>query len=246
MECLKLSEKLVGKSHPYYAMSLNNLALDYSNFKNHEKSIELNQEALVISEKVHGKDHSDYTLSLNNLAHEYFYNGQYEFSDSLLLESYLIDENIFFRNYLALSEVEKEAYVISLKESLENLVNYSLFRGGAKKIDCAVLSSFLNLKGLLLNSNISSIENVLSSNNPKLNKLYEEWRDGKVELGKYYELSLSEKVQFASKINELEMHTNKLEQQLSRSSSQFAKSQKRINWLDIKTQLKPNEALYKY
>ena len=38
-----------------------------------------------------------------------------------------------------------------------------------------------------------------SSNNPKLNKLYEEWRDGKVELGKYYELSLSEKVQFVSK-----------------------------------------------
>ena len=94
---------------------------------------------------------------------------------------------------------------------------------------------------MLLNSNISSIENVLSSNNPKLNKLYKEWRDGKVELGKYYELSLSEKVQFASKINELEMHANKLEQQLSRSSSQFAKSQKRINWLDIKKN-KPNEA----
>jgi tetratricopeptide (TPR) repeat protein len=67
-EALKVSEKVLGKFHPYYAYSLSSLAAYYGYYGNYGEAIRLETEALKIREKVLGKNHPDYATSLASLA----------------------------------------------------------------------------------------------------------------------------------------------------------------------------------
>ncbi len=87
LESKGIYEKTVGKEHPEYAWSLNNLALLYATMGQYERAEPLNLEALVIREKALGKEHPDYASSLNNLATLYMDMGQYEKAEPLLLEA---------------------------------------------------------------------------------------------------------------------------------------------------------------
>lgn len=239
--CLKLAENLFGKYHPNYAMSLNNLALNYSEFGNHQKSIELNKKALNLSELIYGKEHPDYSLALYNLAMEYFYNNQFGGSDSLFFKVLKINQKVFFRNYDGLSEIEKEGFISTIKNTLENMMNYSLYRKNVDSISSEILNSYLNLKGILLSSNLNTINHALSTNDKSLLKLYKNWKNNKIELGKYYELSKDEKLKYSNEINGLEAITNRLEKKLSKSSFHFSSKQKKITWVDLKNKLKGDE-----
>lgn len=61
-------EKTVGKEHPNYPRTLNNLAMLLDDMGNLEEAIKLNKESLAIEGKVLGTDHPLYATSLNNLA----------------------------------------------------------------------------------------------------------------------------------------------------------------------------------
>ena len=58
----------MGKKHPDYAHSLNNLAVVYLAEGNYAKAEPLFVEALAIDKQVLGEKHPDYAISLNNLA----------------------------------------------------------------------------------------------------------------------------------------------------------------------------------
>ncbi|MEO7048721.1 MAG: CHAT domain-containing tetratricopeptide repeat protein, partial [Ferruginibacter sp.] len=84
----------LGKEHPDYANSLNNLAGLYSDMKQYEKAEPLYLEAKNIREKALGKEHPDYANSLNNLAGLYSDMGQYEKAESLYIEAKNIREKV--------------------------------------------------------------------------------------------------------------------------------------------------------
>jgi tetratricopeptide (TPR) repeat protein len=76
LEAKSIREKVLGKEHPDYAASLNNLANLYRDKGDYDKAEPLYLEAKSIREKVLGKEHPDYATSMDNLA--ILYNSDYE------------------------------------------------------------------------------------------------------------------------------------------------------------------------
>ena len=72
-----MRKQVLGESHPDYAASLSNLALDYSYLGDYSKAVELGTQALNILKQVLGELHPDYASSLSNLASYYSYLGNY-------------------------------------------------------------------------------------------------------------------------------------------------------------------------
>jgi len=91
---LKIVEQVLGKLHPYYATSLNNLAALYRAQGQYEQALPLYQEASEIWGQVLGKLHPCYALSLNNLALLYYSQGQYEQALPLYQEASEIFEQV--------------------------------------------------------------------------------------------------------------------------------------------------------
>ena len=91
LQTLEINEKVIGKEHPYYATSLNNIALDYSDLGDYNNSLVYNLLSLEIHEKLFGKESKDYAMSLNNLAVNNSNLGDYNKAieyNSLVLEIY--------------------------------------------------------------------------------------------------------------------------------------------------------------
>ena len=74
---LDICEKLYGKEHPDYALSLNNLAGYNSSLGNYSEAIRLGTEALNIYEKVYGKENEEYLYSLSMLFMMFFRAGKH-------------------------------------------------------------------------------------------------------------------------------------------------------------------------
>jgi CHAT domain-containing protein/tetratricopeptide (TPR) repeat protein len=84
--CRKAMEiwgELLGKNHPDYALSLNNLAALYQDMGDYARAEPLYLEALAITKKAVGTDHPNYALYLNNLADLYRFMGPYARAEPL-------------------------------------------------------------------------------------------------------------------------------------------------------------------
>jgi len=99
IEAKTIEEKILGKEHPNYAASLNNLANLYWNMGNYEKAESFHLEAKAIREKALGKEHPDYAASLNNLAILYKHMGNFQKAETLYLESKAIREKVLGKEH---------------------------------------------------------------------------------------------------------------------------------------------------
>ena len=59
----------MGKNHPDYAISLNNIGSLFESMGRYEEALNYLQQCLVIQEKILGKTHLDYAISLNNIGY---------------------------------------------------------------------------------------------------------------------------------------------------------------------------------
>jgi tetratricopeptide (TPR) repeat protein len=98
-EASEIWGQVLGKEHPHYATSLNNLALLYKSQGKYEEALPLYREALKIKEQVLGKEHPDYVRSLNNLATLYYSQGKYEEALPLFQESLKIREQVLGKQH---------------------------------------------------------------------------------------------------------------------------------------------------
>ncbi len=101
---LKIIEKVLGKEHLDYTVSLNNLAIIYQGQGLYAKAELLYEESLKITEKILGKESLDYAISLHNLANIYQYQGLYTKAELLYEESLNIKENVLGKESLDYSE----------------------------------------------------------------------------------------------------------------------------------------------
>ena len=99
LEAKQIQEKVLGKEHPDYAASCNNLAILYKDMGQYEKAEPLYLEAKQIREKVLGKEHPDYAASCNNLAVLYKDMGQYEKAEPLYLEAKQIQGKVLGKEH---------------------------------------------------------------------------------------------------------------------------------------------------
>ena len=74
---MNIRKQVFGETHPSYAISLSNLAVNYSYLGDYSKAIELGTQALNIHKQVLGATHPDYDTSLCNLACIYSKLGDY-------------------------------------------------------------------------------------------------------------------------------------------------------------------------
>ena len=70
-QALRIFKKTVGKFHPKYLSSLNNIAYDYEDLGNFSKSLKYNLLALKRREMIYGKEDYNYSTSLHNIASNY-------------------------------------------------------------------------------------------------------------------------------------------------------------------------------
>jgi len=92
LESKSIREKTLGKEHPDYEKSLNNLRILYREMGAHEKAEPLYLEARAIREKILGKEHPDYASILNSLGNLYHEMGAYEKAEPPYLEAKAIRE----------------------------------------------------------------------------------------------------------------------------------------------------------
>ena len=86
------SEKALGKAHPDYAPSLNNLAALLQATGRYGEAEPLYREALAIDEKTLGQAHPDYAADLNNLAELLQATGRHGEAEPLYREALTIRE----------------------------------------------------------------------------------------------------------------------------------------------------------
>ena len=92
LESKEIRSNVLGKEHPNYAWSLNNLGNLYKDIGAYEKAEPLLLEAKTIRGNALGKTHIDYAGSLNNLTGLYFLMGQFSKAEPYSLESLAILE----------------------------------------------------------------------------------------------------------------------------------------------------------
>ena len=68
----------MGKNHPDYAVSLNNIGSLFESMGRYEEALNYLQQCLMIQEKIMGKTHPDYVTSLNNIGGIFSSLGKYE------------------------------------------------------------------------------------------------------------------------------------------------------------------------
>jgi len=99
LESLAIRKKVLGKEHPDYAASLQNLAVLYHNKGEYDKAEPMYMEVKAIWEKVLGKEHPNYAASLHNLAHLYLNKGEYDKAELLHLEALAIQEKVLGKEH---------------------------------------------------------------------------------------------------------------------------------------------------
>jgi CHAT domain-containing protein/Flp pilus assembly protein TadD len=92
IEAKNLQEKLLGKQHPEYAETLNNLAALYDELGDYRAAEDYYKEALIIRAQFPGKKHPQYASSLNNLGNLYLTMGDFDLAETYYLEAKEIRE----------------------------------------------------------------------------------------------------------------------------------------------------------
>jgi len=94
LEAKAIIENLLGKEHPSYAMTLNNLGLLYKGMGDYAKAERCYLETKSIFEKTIGKEAPDYATSLDNLGLLYQDMGDYAKAERFILEAKAIREKV--------------------------------------------------------------------------------------------------------------------------------------------------------
>ena len=129
-EALAILEKVLGKKHPLYAVSLHNLGNLYYILGNYEKAETLYQETLAIREKASGKEHPGYAGSLTSLGDLYRAMGNYEKAEPLLQETLAILEKVLGKGHpdyaVSLHYLGNLYYILGNYEKAETLYQETL------------------------------------------------------------------------------------------------------------------------
>ncbi|PKQ70202.1 CHAT domain-containing protein [Raineya orbicola] len=164
--------------------------------------------------------------------------------------SWIIEEQIR-RNFAHLTEKEKEALY---KTFNENILLYAYFvsenYSQIQPLSQLLFNLLLHTKGFLFNQNRVFVKSILQSKNENLKKKFQKWQALKAELAKKQQsTNLSERNYYQSGKSILEQDIEKLEKDIASQNAEFQKKvtdknkQKRIDWTDVQSKLKEDEAL---
>ncbi|MFH2143118.1 MAG: CHAT domain-containing tetratricopeptide repeat protein, partial [Bacteroidota bacterium] len=238
--------KMFGESNPDYASVLSNIAFLHKLKKEFDESESIYNQILEINKNVFGKYHESSLNTLYNLATIYFLKNDNEKSSKMFIECLEIANQIINKNFLFLSEKEKELYFSNYAFLFSQFYSYALlWKNPMPQITINVYNNIVRNKGIMLRSSTALRYGILKSKDQSLMALYNEWIDLRREINR----QLSMAIGIRSKDLELiESQAEEIEKKLIRQSttfSNFEKSQE-MTWDSIKNCLKENEAAVEF
>ncbi|MEQ9466761.1 MAG: CHAT domain-containing tetratricopeptide repeat protein [Ekhidna sp.] len=245
-KAIKTYEASLGAEHPETAFPYFNLANAHLGYEEIEEAAPLATRAYEIRKKSLGTNHPYFARSSNQLAILNWKQGKTKEALAFYKETfdnYFNQINTFFP---VLTEEEKATfYYTNLKPAFEQYVSFIEETSSEdKELIGEIYDYQLALKGLIMYATSKVRESILSSGDEVLIAKYENWISQKEQLAKLFSATDINLEQRNARIDSLTDLSNKLEEELSKSSEVFGKNfaNRNLSWRDVQKILKPGEA----
>lgn len=217
----------------------------YYQIKSYKKAEEFYDKARSLYRDFFSTKHPEYVKVLSKLAKVYYMEKDFDKAKRNIEEA-LSNYEAFIKQYFpALSEREKAKYWNTIKGDFEfyNTLAFSNL-GEFKDLTERVYNYQLLTKALLLSSSIKIRERILNSTDEPLKAQYNNWVQKKELLTLALSMSAEQLAENEIDPNALTQEVERIEKELSQRSEIFGESfeTKRIQFKDVKSALKPNEA----
>lgn len=193
-----------------------------------------------------GEYHPAYIAGLRGLIEVYSLVGDARLEEELILKLNNSITHKLLQDFSFMSESEKELYYQTRLPDIHSFLAYCLQRKSKNpSVAGFAYNNVLLNKGLMLKSSTAMRVAILSSNDPELLKLYDEWISIQKELSELYSTPVELRTKDAGS---LEQKANELERTLVGKSQDFSDYRKglQVTWQDVKKNLKPDEAAVEF
>ncbi|MEO9485401.1 MAG: CHAT domain-containing tetratricopeptide repeat protein [Ekhidna sp.] len=246
MKVLDMDKVIYGTEHANYATSLNNVALLYLQFGNFSLAGKLLTEAKKIRANTLGNYHPLYIKTVNDLGLYYMivkdYQSAMESFDHALSAEIKHMQDIF----PVLTDNQRKLY---FDETRYNIGRFCALAFSDENIDSKyasnALNHFLNTRGILFYASEKMRKLIQNSDDDKIKKDYNTWREKKYSLAQAYLLTEEDRVKQGISITLLEEECANLEKDLSRKFKVFADQEKSTyhHWSEISVVLEDSTAM---
>lgn len=207
--------------------------------ENYDKAGEYLDRALsYYSSKIGSSDVMFKLLKTGALLH--WYQGDIQSSNDAFLSLIRSYRQHIGRNFVAMSEYEKEQFYNTLRSDFNLFNAYALDNyasPGAHVLFEEMYNNALNTKALLLNETNKIRNNIMASNDQYLIGKLRQWEGAKSQLSTlYFEKNAT------GRVDSLEKRIENLEKEINSQSNLFKRSEDAPDWSDITAVLKDGEA----
>ena len=240
-----IQEKSLGDKNPFYALSLQNLALIYTNQGKYTEAEPLFQRSLVIDEEVLGKEHLTVAQILSNYAMLNYAEGKYAQAAPLWDRSLQILKHQFSSHFPYMSEKDRLSFLDTLSFVFPL---YSSFCFTYHQQDPELAGKLYDLvlweKGMVASGVAAMRARVASSGDKEALAIFEQLAADRGRLANLRNGPPGDPRQWAQTIEQLEEASNRLETSLARHVGPVAESLKlaEATWRDIVKALDPGDA----
>ncbi|HQU85733.1 MAG TPA: CHAT domain-containing protein, partial [Pyrinomonadaceae bacterium] len=249
LQTVEIMEKAVGKNHGDYASAIYNLARFYTDKGEFEKAEPLYRNALEIAEKLYAAPHPDVISYLNGLARNYQAKGETGKSLNLLTRSHRLSERNAQTILFTSSEKQKLLYLNTLSGETNQFLSAHLkfAPNDAAALDLALTTVF-ERKGRVSDAMAFEFASLRNRFGAEDRNLLDSLKKVTSQLAhKILEGAENSSAEDHEKqIRELEEQKEKLEQEISRRSSEFRSRIQPATISAIRSAIPENAALIEF
>ncbi|MEQ6166523.1 CHAT domain-containing protein [Ekhidna sp. MALMAid0563] len=246
MKVLDMDKVIYGTEHANYATSLNNVALLYLQFGNFSLAGKLLQDAKRIRAHTLGNYHPLYIKTVNDLGLYYMivkdYQSAMESFDHALDAEIKHMQDIF----PVLTDKQRKLYFDETRYNIERFCSLA-FKGDNIYTEYAenALNHFLNTRGILFYASEKMRRLIQNSDDSKIKRDYNTWREKKYSLAQAYLLTEEDRIKQGISITHLEEECAQLEKDLARKFKVFADQERTTyhHWGEISNSLGDSTAM---
>lgn len=237
LEAKAVYEKVLPEGHPSLTINLNNLGELYYAMGNYATSESFFLQARKLWEKALGKDHPYYIANSDQMTRLYRNTNETEKADDLIRETTQTKYKQLNKIFQFTSEVEKQLYLRNINGTTDEYQSFYFQKTSHSKAGQPFDLSLSN-RNLILSSTQRMRQTIYTSGDAALNQTYAEWTVARQQLAKLYSRGTDVNT---TQLKIVEEKADKMEKELSRSSSAFKKLQTNVSWKSIQQSLKENE-----
>jgi CHAT domain-containing protein len=236
---LVLSEKFYGKESSRHIYYLAGKGVTLIRLKKFKEGIPLIQNALKEARKNLGEYNERTIAYTSNLLSAYHILQQ---KDSIIIVSKNINNSlsgIYKKTLPNLSERNRNHFIKKYEDDTHKLFSGILENPTTPELTSIAYDHALLTKGIVQAYTQTWKQQLEKTTDKKLKILYDSWLENKLLISKQYEIEIAARVPNLDSIVTL---TENMESQLSQKSASFRLANEQVNWQQVQSKLKDNEA----